>query len=70
MGAGGLMPDINQLTAGPYELIVFDEPAATLGLKLKPEFLKGAREGGTDGAGRRGAIEVKPATPRSRPRPQ
>ena len=42
IAAGGL-PDIDKLTPGPYQLIVFDEPAATLGLKLKPEFLKGRR---------------------------
>ena len=50
----GLMPDINNLTVGAYEAIVFDEPAATLGLKLKPEFLKGAGP-------KRGTIEMKPA---------
>jgi hypothetical protein len=50
-----LMPNIDKLTAGPYEMIVFDEPAGTLGLKLKPEFLK------ADKAWRRGTIEIKPA---------
>ena len=35
-----LMPDINHMTAGPYEWVVFDEPAATLGVKLKREFEK------------------------------
>jgi hypothetical protein len=44
-GAGGLLPDINNLTAGPYALIVFDEPGATLGLKVKPEFLKAEAKG-------------------------
>lgn len=37
---GGLLPDIGQLTAGPFEWIVFDEPKATLGLKLKKELLQ------------------------------
>ena len=32
---GGLMPDIEKLTKGAFEWIVFDEPKATLGLKLK-----------------------------------
>jgi hypothetical protein len=32
----GLMPDIEKLTKGPFEWIVFDEPKAMLGLKLKP----------------------------------
>jgi hypothetical protein len=50
----GLMPDISNLTVCAYEAIVFDEPAATLGLKLKPEFLK------APGA-KRGSIEIKPA---------
>jgi hypothetical protein len=36
----GLMPDINHMTGCAYEWIVFDEPRAELGLKLKPEFLK------------------------------
>jgi hypothetical protein len=35
----GLLPDITNLTACAYDLIVIDEPGATLGLKLKPEFL-------------------------------
>jgi hypothetical protein len=43
----GLMPDINNLTVGAYRMLVFDEPAGTLGLKLKPEFLKAAGRGGT-----------------------
>jgi hypothetical protein len=54
----GLMPNIDKLTAGPYELIVFDEPAGTLGLKLKPEFLRGANPKG------RGTVEIKPAAKR------
>jgi len=54
----GLLPDINQLTVGAYEAIVFDQPGAMLGLKLKPEVLKSA-------AGpARGTIEVKPAKSR------
>jgi hypothetical protein len=53
----GLLPDINQLTVGAYEAIVFDQPGAVLGLKLKPEVLKSA-------APNRGTIEVKPAKPR------
>jgi hypothetical protein len=57
----GLMPDVNQLTAGPYQAIVFDEPAATLGLKFKPGIANGAGNG--NGA-KRGTIEVKPARPR------
>ncbi len=36
-----ILPDINHLTAGPYDWIVFDEPAATLGLKLSKAFDKG-----------------------------
>ena len=44
----GLMPNIDKLTAGAYELIVFDEPAGTLGLKLKPEFLRGANPTGEE----------------------
>jgi hypothetical protein len=55
----GLLPDINQLTVGAYEAIVFDQPAGMLGLKLKPEVLKSA--GAASG---RGTIEVKPAKPR------
>jgi hypothetical protein len=31
----GLMPDIKNLTQGPFEHIVFDEPAGVLGLKIK-----------------------------------
>jgi hypothetical protein len=31
----GLLPDIKNMTVGPYEWIVIDEPQATLGLKLK-----------------------------------
>ena len=47
----GLLPDINHMTAGAYEWIVIDEPAATLGLKLKREFEQpGAR------------IEIKPSS--------
>ncbi len=30
---GGLMPDIGQLTAGPFRWIVFDQPAGLLGLQ-------------------------------------
>ena len=30
-----LMPDIRNMTAGPFEWIVFDEPAGMLGVKLK-----------------------------------
>jgi hypothetical protein len=54
----GLLPDINQLTVGAYEAIVFDQPGGVLGLKLKPEVLKSA------GGPARGTIEVKPAKPR------
>jgi aspartyl protease len=55
MAGGGLMPDIKNLTVGAYQSIVFDEPAATLGLKLKPEFLN------APGAPKRGgSIEIKP----------
>jgi hypothetical protein len=50
----GLLPDINQLTVGAYEAIVFDQPAGVLGLKLKPDVLKSA-------GANRGTIEVKPA---------
>jgi hypothetical protein len=32
---GGLMPDIKNMTVGPFDMIVFDEPKATLGVKLK-----------------------------------
>jgi len=31
----GLMPDIKNLTQGPFEWVVFDEPAGMLGLKMK-----------------------------------
>jgi len=31
----GLLPDIGKLTEGPFEWIVFDEPKALLGLKLR-----------------------------------
>jgi hypothetical protein len=53
----GMLPDINNVTAGAYEAIVFDQLGAVLGLKLKPEVLKSAGNG-------RGSIEVKPAKPR------
>jgi hypothetical protein len=62
VAAGGL-PDIDKLTAGPYQLIVFDEPAGMLGLKLKPEFLKGAAN---DAGKQNGTIEIKPAVRRTR----
>ena len=39
----GLMPDIKNLTQGPFEWIVFDEPAGMLGLKLRKEFATDAR---------------------------
>jgi predicted aspartyl protease len=39
--AAGVLPDIKNLTVGAYEYVVFDEPAGTLGLKLKPEFKAG-----------------------------
>ena len=32
---GGLMPDIRNMTPGPFEWIVFDEPAGVLGVKVK-----------------------------------
>jgi hypothetical protein len=52
--AAGLLPDIKNLTVGAYEAMVFNEPAATLGLKLKPELAKEA-------AGvKRGTVQIKP----------
>ena len=33
----GLLPDIKNLTAGPFDWIVFDEPAAMIGVKLKSQ---------------------------------
>ena len=33
--SAGLLPDLGNLTVGPYDWIVFDEPAGVLGLKLK-----------------------------------
>jgi hypothetical protein len=51
--AGGVLPDINQLTAGAYEAVVIDGPAGTLGLKLKPDFLKANGR-------QRGSIDIKP----------
>ncbi len=51
-----LMPDIGKLTAGPYDAIVFDEPAKVLGLKLKAELVREAMQ-----QQKRGAIEIKPA---------
>jgi hypothetical protein len=56
--AGGLLPDINQLTPGAYEAVVIDAPAGTLGVKLKPEFLKGNGK-------QRGSIEIKPRAKKS-----
>ncbi len=53
----GLMPDINHMTAGAYEWIVIDAPAATLGLKLKREFEKPGDR-----------IEIKPSSPRAAPK--
>jgi hypothetical protein len=35
-----LLPDIGELTAGPFEWIVFDDAAGVLGLKLKPDFAR------------------------------
>ena len=58
MGGGGLMPDIRNLTVGAYEAVVFDEPASTLGLKLKPDFLN------APGTPKRGSIEIKPKSNR------
>ena len=55
-----LMPDIGKLTAGPYDAIVFDEPAKVLGLKLKAELAREAMQ-----QQKRGGIEIKPA-PRRR----
>jgi hypothetical protein len=60
----GMLPDIGQMNAGPYEAIVFDEPAATLGVKLKKE-LTGATGGGAGASGRSGTIEIKPSKPSS-----
>lgn len=57
----GLMPDISQITAGPYEAVVFDEPASTLGLKLKADFNKPSRGAGAGGAGKGGSIQIKPS---------
>jgi hypothetical protein len=51
-----LMPDIGKLTAGPYDAIVFDEPAKVLGLKLKAELAREAMQGQ-----KRGQIQIKPA---------
>ena len=51
-----LMPDIDKLTAGPYDWIVFDEPAKVLGLKLKAELAREAMQ-----QQKRGGIEIKPA---------
>ena len=48
----GLMPDIKNMTAGPYDAIVFDEPMGELRLKLS-DALKG------QGAG--GQIQITPA---------
>ena len=56
-----LMPDIGKLTAGAYDWIVFDEPAKTLGLKLKAELAREALQ-----QQKRGAIQIKPATPKRR----
>ena len=36
----GLLPDIGNLTEGPYDWIVFDEPAGVLGLQLRKELGK------------------------------
>ena len=36
----GLLPDIGNLTEGPYDWIVFDEPAGILGLQLRKELGK------------------------------
>jgi len=41
------------------EPVVFDEPAAMLGLKLKPEFVQAAGNGAV--TGKTGTIEIKPA---------
>lgn len=50
-----LMPDINHMTACAYDWIVFDEPAAELGLKLKREFEKPGER-----------IEIKPSGRKTR----
>ena len=36
----GLLPDIGNLTEGPYDWVVFDEPAGVLGLQLRRELGK------------------------------
>ena len=54
-----LMPDIGKLTAGPYDAVVFDEPAKMLGLKLKADLAREAMQGQ-----KRGQIQIKPAAKR------
>jgi len=49
-----LLPDIKHMTACAYDWIVIDEPAATLGLALKKEFLNAGQP----------RIEIKPTTRR------
>jgi len=56
---GGLMPDIKNMTAGPYEWIVFDEPKAELGLKIAAQAGK-SKEQGPNGKGK---IEIKRSNP-------
>ena len=33
--SGGVLPDLGNLTAGPFDAIVIDEPAGTLSVALK-----------------------------------
>ena len=55
----GMMPDIGKMTAGPYEWIVFDEPAGMLGLKLKAELAREAAQQRGGGYKPSGKIEIK-----------
>ena len=49
-------PFPTDITGGPYDWIVFDEPGKVLGLKLKAELVREAMQ-----QQKRGAIEIKPA---------
>jgi hypothetical protein len=68
--AGGMLPDIGKMSAGPYDWLVFDEPAAELGVKLKKELLGGAGAGtgagAANGNGSHGAgtIDIRPSKKR------